>query len=103
MNFTSEQIKDLKAKHGEIFLVEMKGDDNQSASFIIKTPSRKVLDLVAHHGVKKDVFASNKALISNCVIEGDLELMESDGGIYTALLEQIQKLIKKKETEVKKL
>lgn len=103
IDITPDQIQDLKAKHGEIAEVEIKGDAGQCARFIIKTPTRTVLDLVGQHGVKNDVFASNKVIISNCVLGGDMDMMEADGGVYAALLTEINRLIKTKEVKVKKL
>lgn len=100
---TPEDIQNLKAIHKNISSVTIKGDDDQVANFIIKTPSSMVLDLVGHHGMKKDLLASNKALISNCVVAGDIDMMEADGGIYAALLKEINKLVKSKEVTVKKL
>jgi hypothetical protein len=120
-DITPEDIQDMKARHGaeELSLVSIKpqplmvkdGDgketaapgDGKEAKFIIKTPGRTVLDVVGQYGLAKNVVASNKALISNCVLGGDMDVMEKDGGVYSALLAEINKLVKKKEVTVKKL
>lgn len=104
MNFTEQDILDLKAKNGDdLTMVNIKGEGGQEATFILIVPSRKVMDLVANYGQKKDVFGANKSLIANCVVAGDLAIMEKDGGVYAALLNEIRKLMKTKEVEVKKL
>lgn len=104
MNFSEADITALKAKHGNnLTLVEVQVSETQTSEFILAQPSRKVMDLLGHHGIKKDVIAANKVLVSNCVVAGDNALLESDGSVYTTILSEIRKLVATKEIKVKKL
>ena len=115
---TPEIIQDWKARHGADALSQStirlpkeesnSGDKEGSegeiaARFILKKPTRWIMDAVASSGLKKDVIASNKVLIANCVLGGDMDLLEQDGGIYSALLRDINKQITFYEGDLKKL
>jgi len=116
-DITPEKIQDWKAKYGMDALQELtvvvKSDkknvedkevvSQQLAKYIVRTPTRTVLDVVGQHGIDKDVAKSNKALIANCVLGGDMDVLEQDGGVYAAVLKQIQNLITTKEVSIKKL
>ena len=104
MNFSEADITAIKAKHGNnLTLVQLQVSEEETSEFILAQPSRKVMDLLGHHGIKKDVIAANKVLISNCVVAGDSELIERDGSVYTTILSEIRKLVDVKERKVKKL
>lgn len=118
---TPSDIQDWKARHGAEGLSEVtikplpkvnydeEGNETTipgegpEAKFVIKTPTRSVMDLTAQHGLNKNVTASNKVLINNCVLGGDMEIMERNGAVYSHLLNEINKLVVIKEVEVKKL
>ena len=104
-DITAAHIQDWKARHGADGLSEVLVtiDDNTTARFVICKPGRTVMDAVAQHGISKNVAGSNKALISNCVLGGDMELLEKDGGVYGEVLKHINASISAYRTEVKKL
>lgn len=97
---TADTIQNWKARCGADNLREITIDNFK---FILRTPSRTVIDLVAQHGNDKKVIEANKVLISNCVLGGDIDEMENDGSIYTELLSEIRNLLTKRKATVKKL
>ena len=116
-DITPEMIQDWKAKHGEDSLCQIevvvektenpidqdKPVQEKLARYIAKTPTRTVMDLVGQHGVNKDVVKGNKVLTANCILGGDMAILESNGGVYTAVLGELRKLVTTKEVRVKKL
>lgn len=96
---TPDDIQDWKARYGD----NLSEVEISNFRFVVKKPSRSVLDLMAQHGKKQDVVAVNKALVSNCVLGGDIDEMENDGGVYATMLEELTKLMEKKKAVVKKL
>jgi hypothetical protein len=102
---TPDLIQEWKAKYGasNIFEAAVESTDGENHNYIIRTPSRTVMDATAELGSKKDYKGANKVLISNCVLAGDDQALENDGGIYGALLEELAKLQRKKTVAVKKL
>lgn len=120
-DLTDEQIQDYKARRGDLTQIHVfppgykqKTDDSaeldeaaaekaNAVPFIICVPSRTVIDRVAELGVKKQIVEVNKCLIANCVIAGDMELLERDGNVYADVLSEIQKLQQHRVVLVKKL
>lgn len=96
---TPDNIQDWKAKYGDVLKEVTIGQ----SKFVIKQPTRRVMDLMAQHGTNKDIVAANNTLINNCVLGGDMNEMEQDGNIYTSLLEELSHLLEKKKVSVKKL
>lgn len=111
---TPEMIQGWKAKHGDadgcIHQVEVpvrdaekEGEDVPKAGFYLCVPSRTVVDRVAELGLKKEVLEANRLMIANCVLAGDMDILERDGNIYEAVLTEIQQLRKYRVASVKKL
>ncbi|MFA9212478.1 MAG: hypothetical protein ACEQSR_01340 [Candidatus Methylacidiphilales bacterium] len=105
MELLENKILEFKAKYGEknVYQVDIKLDDEQVESYIIRKPGRKEMEAVAQHSVNKDVTKANNILIANCVLEGNKELIETDGDIYTTLLSNISGLMKTRQVSLKKL
>ena len=77
-------------------------DDNYAFHYLVKKPSRAVLQAIAASESKKDIEAIQK-LIIGCVLEGDKDAFEFDGAIYTQLLKQVGGLANKAKAELKNL
>jgi hypothetical protein len=77
-------------------------DDDCSFHYLIKKPSKGVLQAVADYEAKKDIAGIQKVMMG-CVLEGDKEAIEHDGAIYTDLLSKISELINSTKSEIKKL
>ncbi len=94
MNFTKDQIAELKKKHGEIF--EISVDDK---SCIVRKPNRKDLSYVS---VVKDPIKMSETLLKQLWIEGDKEIQEQDD-LFLAVIPKMEEVIKVKESQIKKL
>lgn len=94
MIFTKEQIETLKAKHGDIFLIE-----TQDKSCIIRKPNRRDLSYVS---VEKDPIKMQTALLNQLWVEGDEEIKTNDDYFF-AVCNTLDEVLKVKEAEIKKL
>jgi len=102
---TPDDIRDWKAKYGEdsIRQVDVKTSDDKALSFIARLPSRRVIDVMSEHNAAQKPAASAKALINNCVLAGDMDAVENDGGVYNSLLSRLTEMVRVYDSEVKKL
>lgn len=87
----------------EITITPKEEEAGTVARFVVIPPSRTVLNSLADFGIKKDVTNANKVLIANCVLGGDMEQLEQDGATYTAVMEELGKLMSNKQASIKKL
>ncbi|MGV4379905.1 hypothetical protein ACQ1Q1_07475 [Ornithobacterium rhinotracheale] len=46
---------------------------------------------------------ANDAIVKNCVLMGDTELMENDASVYTGLLEQLAGMVQSSRVALKKV
>lgn len=99
------QIDTWKEQHGAITLIELPcgEDDELTAQFYCKKPTRKTLNAVARYAADKQFAKVNELMINDCVIEGHKELLAEDDELYFGLVEAIGGLFKSKEAAVKKL
>lgn len=77
-------------------------DDNYEFYYLVKKPSRNALQAITEYEAKKDTDAIQKLMIG-CVLEGDKQAFEHDGGIYAQLLKHIGGLLHLAKGELKKL
>lgn len=73
------------------------------ARFIARRPSRTVMDLLSKYGAEKDTIAASKCIVSNCILGGDMEVLENDGGVYTEVLFKLRNLFETTEVELKNI
>lgn len=73
--------------------------------YLVKKPSKSVLRAIAAEEAKKNKANTNtiQNLMLGCVLEGDKEAIEHDGGIYTQLLRKTGELIQDAKSDLKKL
>lgn len=73
--------------------------------YLVKKPSRAVLEAIASEEAKKNGpnVSTIQKLMLGCVLEGDKEAYENDGGLYTQLIKQIGNLITESKGAIKKL
>lgn len=112
--YTKQEVEAAKAKYPrvvrelEIYPSDTEFDkegkpDQEPAYFLIKKPNKILLDMLGGNEYKKDAEAANKAMLDNCVLKGDMELMENDASVYTALLENLANLVQAQKVTLKKL
>lgn len=103
-DITPEILQDWKARHGDrLQHITVETADGLTAQFVVRPPSRSVVDLVGQHGQSKRIVEANKVLTANCILGGDMELLEADGAVYAAIIEHIGAMMKKRAVSVKKL
>lgn len=78
-------------------------DEPSVARFIIRKPSRTEMDAVGELGIKKELTKANKMLISNCVLGGDMDILEMDGTVYGEVIANIEKMMSARKSSLKKL
>ncbi len=94
MKFTKEQIKEWKAKHGELLQIEVDG-----RSCILHTPTRKDL---SYASVVKDPMKVNEVLLNQLWVAGDEEI-KTDDSLFLAVCNKMEAILQVKEATVKKL
>ena len=94
MNYTDNQIAEMKAKHGDIFLVEVEGK-----SCVLHKPKRKDL---SYASAVKDPIKMQEVLLKQLWVDGDKEILEQDD-FFLAVANKMDEIIKVKEAKVKKL
>lgn len=82
--------------------VVVETDDGYAFHYLVKKPSRSVIQAIVQHEAKKDVTAQQKVMLG-CVLEGDKEAYENDGGIYGQLVGKIGELTKTVQASIKKI
>ena len=91
-----QKISEWKAKHGDVFQVEVDG-----RVAYLKRPDRKVLGAAAVT-VKSDPMKYNEVILNNCWLEGDEEIRNNDA-MFLGVSAQLAEIIEIKEATLKKL
>ena len=91
-----QKISVWKAKHGDVFQVEVDG-----RVAYLKRPDRKVLGAAAVTG-KSDPMKYNEVILNNCWLEGDEEIRTNDA-MFLGVSAQLAEIIEIKEATLKKL
>lgn len=103
--FTDEAITAHEAKVGgkrNLRLIEIPDDDNNVFVYLVKRPTRRVIEAMTAAGAKSNTDGVAKILLG-CILEGDLEAIENDGSMYLAMIENITTLVSGAKGEIKKL
>lgn len=106
--YSEEQIDAHAAKCGgrrNLREISVITDDLEEFVYLVKKPSRNVLQAIAEENEKKDKknITTIQNLMLGCVLEGDKEAYQHDGSIYTDLLKQMSHLVRTKRSEIKKI
>jgi hypothetical protein len=103
--FTDETIAVHEAKVGgkrNLRLIELPDDDNNVYVYLVKRPTRSVIQAMTKAGSSNNTEAVAKVLLG-CVLEGDVELLESDGSMYLSMIEMITSMVGGVKGEIKKI
>lgn len=90
------KIAGWKAKHGEVFMVEVDGK-----VAYLKKPDRKTISAATVVG-QNDPIRFSEILLQNCWIEGD-EQIKTDNELFFGVSAQLGQLMQAKEASLKKL
>ena len=93
---SEEEIKALKAKHGQLFQITV-----EDKSCIVKKPSRKALSY-ASSVASKDPMKFNEIILKDCWVAGDKEI-QTDDEYFLGAAAKIAEVIEVKEAELVKL
>ena len=94
MKFTKEQIKEWKAKQGELFEITV-----EDKSCILHRPTRKDL---SYASAVKDPIKMSEVMLNALWVAGDEEIKEDDS-LFLAAIQKMQDILEVKEAEIKKL
>jgi hypothetical protein len=103
--YNEDQINAHAAKVGgkrNLREISIKTDDDYEFLYLVKKPSRAVMQAIADAEKKNNLDGIQK-LMMGCVLEGDMETIENDGSVYVKLLEGVGELVSTAKKEVKKL
>lgn len=93
---TPEQINEWKAKHKNVYLIEVDG-----RSAYVKAPSRNDLSYASAIG-SKDPIKFNEAILKNCWLDGDDDI-KTDDRLFMGVAAKLDEIIETAEASVKKL
>ena len=96
MEFTKEQIAELKHKHGEIFKISVDGK-----SCLLRKPNRKELSYATSAG-KDNPLKFNEVILNACWLAGDEDIKTNDT-LFLSASAKIADIIEIKEAELEKL
>lgn len=94
MKVTKEQIKEWKAKYGDLFEVTVEGK-----TCVLRKPNRKDL---SYASVVKDPIKMSETLLNRLWLGGDEEI-KTDDELFMATVNVMEDVLKVKEAEIKKL
>lgn len=77
-------------------------DEEEAFSYLVKKPSRAVVQAIGEAGAKKETNKVQKLMMA-CVLEGDKDAYEYDGAIYLQLVERISDLVEKAKSDIAKI
>jgi hypothetical protein len=103
-DITPAMNTEWEAKYGKSRLsdLEIVSGDGTTAKFVVRKPDRATLEAMGNHAASKNVQATNKVLISNCVLGGDMEQLAKDGEIYLEVLQALNNLKSEAKSTIKK-
>lgn len=101
--YSEEKISEHAAKVGgkrNLKEVIIKDEDGIQYAYLVKRPNRSVVQASAKAMQKGDLEAQHK-LTMGCVLEGDMEIIDQDGVMFSELLARIQLIGKTVTSEIK--
>ena len=94
----------VKYPHGlRIIEIYPEEDSVEPLKYLVKKPSKALVYLLSSKEYENDIQASSDAMIANCVLAGDLDILEQDASIFTELTSRIGDLMKGARSELKKV
>lgn len=101
--YTDVQVNEHEAKVGgkrNLKEIIVKDDEGSEYYYLVKRPTRAIVQASAEAMHKNDLKAQHK-LTMGCVLEGDMEIIEQDGVMFSELLARIQLIGKSVTSEIK--
>ncbi len=102
-DITLEQNQEWEARYGKHRIMDLEIEvDDKTYNYVLRKPDRAVLESMGKHAIAKNVELTNRTLIKNCVLGGDMEAIDQDGSVYVEVLENLQKLKTEAKSTIKK-
>ena len=104
--FSESVVEDFKLKHPHglrIIEIYPEEDSAEPLKYLVKKPSKALVYLLSSKEYENDIQASSDAMIANCVLAGNLDILEQDASIFTELTSRIGDLMKGARSELKKV
>ncbi len=108
--YSDAEKQEFEAKYGKRNVVEfsIETDDNYTFMYLVKRPSKAVIQAIAeienkpdNQKLPKDV-TNMQNLMEGCVLAGDKQAYEADAFIFTDLMKKIGGLLHRAKGELKK-
>lgn len=104
---TKEDISGWKKTKGKLKEVSIPLDDEdidgECARFVVCKPTKNLLPAITEYGKQENIDALNNLLITNCVLGGDMDYLDSDVDVYLAVIEEVGKLMQARRVTSKTL
>ena len=103
--FSESVVEDFKLKYPHCLkVVEIYPDEDteEPLKFLIKKPSKSLVYLLSSKEFDENIQKSSDAMIANCVLAGNMEILEDDAAVFSELVATISSLMKGARTELKK-
>ena len=98
---TSEQIAEMKEKHGDVFEVSVISADGVEHKGYLRKPKRQELSYATKVG-SSNPLGFNESIINACWLAGD-EAIKTDDALFMGVSGQIAEIIEVAEASIKKL
>lgn len=84
-------MADLKLKYPfGLKVIEITPDeDEEPLSYVVKKPSKQLIFMLSGKQYENNVEASGEALIANCVLAGNMEVLDNDASVFMAMVKLI--------------
>ena len=105
MKLTKEKINQLKAKYGQIFLIQIPipGTD-KTADFVVRYPNKTEMEALS---AQSDVATYNDMMFNFMIVEGDRQYIDDtnqfSAPVYLALVNELGKLYQTPSVSLKAL
>ena len=103
--FSEKVVSDFKLKYlNGLKIVEIYPDEEavKPYQFLIKKPSKALVYMLSSKEFEGNIEKSSNAMVTNCVLAGDLSVLEDDASLFTELVTSIGNLMKGARSELKK-
>jgi hypothetical protein len=94
---TADQIKEWKAKYGDIFKISIPED---SKACYVRSVDRKIMSFVSRLG--NDPMRFNESLLEQCWLAGDEDIKTNDT-LFISVMDKLEKLMNFKDSQLEKL
>ena len=92
---TQTVFKDLQAKFGKLYVIDVIIDTDESYQFLLRRPTRQHLEIIESY--KGDVTKTNDFIIKNLVVAGNETNALDDGVVFAQFNTQVATIIQQAE------